>query len=104
MTVSERTLWTQLRRNQLGVRFRRQVPIGEYIVDFASLDPPIAIEVDDPSHYWRDEAARSNYLQQCGFALLRYTNREVALELEAVVAHICTVIKATQRGTRAPEW
>ncbi len=77
-TVSETVLWQALRRRQLGVRFRRQVPIGVWIVDFACLDPKIVIEVDDRSHYWKEEEGRTRNLESRGFVVLRVTNREVA--------------------------
>jgi len=50
MTEAERKLWGRLRELQLGIRFRRQVVLGRYIVDFASLTPKIIIEVDGSQH------------------------------------------------------
>jgi len=61
------------------------VPIGVWIVDFASLLPKIVVEIDDPSHYWRDEEVRTRYLESQGFTVLRFSNREVTTELEGVV-------------------
>ena len=46
MTDSERKLWTGLRAEQLGVKFRRQHPLGNYIADFACLDPMLIVELD----------------------------------------------------------
>ena len=71
-----------------GARFRRQIPIGVWIVDFASLRPKIVIEVDDSSHEWRDETARTHYLESRGFVVLRFSNREVAQELDGVLEMI----------------
>ena len=85
-TVSEANLWSSIRKQQLGVRFRRQVPIGPWIVDFACLDPKIVIEVDDSSHYWKDEQARTAYIESQGFTTLRLDNKEVALAHEDSVA------------------
>ena len=88
MTLAEKSLWMALRRQQTGAKFRRQVPIGYWIADFASLDPKIVIEVDDTSHDWKDEAARTAYFEALGFLVLRFTNREVAFEHDGVVALI----------------
>ena len=88
LTVSEARLWPHLKNQATGARFRRQVPIGVWIVDFASLRPKIVIEVDDSSHEWRDETARTNYLESRGFVVLRFSNREVAQELDGVLEMI----------------
>jgi very-short-patch-repair endonuclease len=85
-TVSEANLWASIRRRQLGVRFRRQVPIGPWIVDFACLDPKIVIEVDDSSHYWKDEQDRTEYIESQGFTILRLDNKEIALAHEDSIA------------------
>ena len=50
MTEAERKLWRRLRGQQLGIRFRRQVVMGRYIVDFLCLDPKIIIEGDGSQH------------------------------------------------------
>ncbi|MEX2322420.1 MAG: DUF559 domain-containing protein [Acidimicrobiia bacterium] len=101
LTIPEARLWGCIRRNQLGVRFRRQVPIGPWIVDFACLNPKIVIEVDDPSHDWPDEANRTRYLESLGFTLLRFDNKDV-IEIDAVVRSIETAIGALQRGEPLP--
>ncbi len=88
MTVSERRLWDGLKRNGTGARFRRQVPVGPWIVDFACLKPKLAIEVDDTSHNWRDEGERTDYLESCGFVVLRFTNEEIARDVHAALSTI----------------
>ena len=50
MTDAERRLWSRIRHEQLGVKFRRQHPIGTYVLDFACLDPKLAIEIDGSQH------------------------------------------------------
>lgn len=50
MTISEARLWVAIRGGLVGARFRRQVPIGYWVADFASLNPRLVIEVDDTSH------------------------------------------------------
>ncbi len=88
LTISEARLWPHLKNRATGARFRRQVPIGKWIVDFASLQPKIVIEADDSSHIWRDETARTKYLEAHGFVVLRFSNREIAQELDGVLEMI----------------
>jgi very-short-patch-repair endonuclease len=88
LTVSEARVWGAMKNNALGARFRRQVPIGPWIVDFCSLDPKLAIEIDDKSHEFRDESARTEHLESVGFLVLRFTNRQVALEFPEVIGTI----------------
>ncbi|MEX2278590.1 MAG: DUF559 domain-containing protein, partial [Acidimicrobiia bacterium] len=92
MTLAEKALWMALRRKQTGAKFRRQVPIGLWIADFASLDPKIVIEVDDTSHEWRDETARTGYFEAVGFTVLRFGNREIAFEFDGAVALITRTV------------
>ena len=87
MTEAERKLWGRLRGQQLGIRFRRQVVMGRYIVDFLCLDPKIIIEVDgsqhaDDIHY---DEQRTKWLASLGYRVLRYWNNEVLQELDAVL-------------------
>jgi very-short-patch-repair endonuclease len=87
MTEAERKLWGRLREQQLGIRFRRQVVLGRYIVDFACLTPKIIIEVDgsqhaDNLHY---DEQRTKWLESLGYRVLRYWNNEVLNNLDAVL-------------------
>jgi len=88
MTISEARLWSGLKGRSAGARFRRQVPIGFWIADFASLDPRLVIEVEDTSHEFRDESMRTNYFIEQGFAVLRFTNKRVAQNLREVIGTI----------------
>ncbi len=88
MTVSEARVWTMIRGRKTGLRFRRQVPIGHWIADFASLDPKLVIEVDDPSHEWRDETERTTHFESQGFHVIRFTNEMVAKEPGSVLGTI----------------
>ncbi len=97
MTPPERKLWGALRSKQLGVKFRKQHPIGPYIADFYSRDAALVVEVDgEMAHSGKDQqaydAARDAYLQNLGLAVLRFPAREVFRNLEAVVdaiRHCC---------------
>ena len=90
-TEAEILLWSQLRRRELGgYRFRRQHPVGPYTLDFACLDPRLAIELDGSQHYedpLRDRR-RDAYLRGQGFRTLRFSNHEVFSDLEAVLEAI----------------
>ncbi|MFO7306807.1 MAG: endonuclease domain-containing protein [Gammaproteobacteria bacterium] len=85
---AERRLWYYLRRKQLqGFRFRRQVPIGPYIVDFYCIEARLAIEIDGSQHVRRREYdhGRDSYLLRRGVRVLRFWNNEVLQNLAGVV-------------------
>ena len=89
-TRAEKMLWEAVRRNQLGVRIRRQHPIGDFVLDFYCAELRLAIEVDGPVHdeqegydRWRDEQ-----LGKWGIAVLRVSEERVREELPAVLAEI----------------
>jgi very-short-patch-repair endonuclease len=95
-TDAERRLWLRLRKRQLeGCRFRRQAPLGPYVVDFACLAARLVIEVDGGQHSWQAEkdAARRSWLEANGFHVLRFWNNEVHGNLEGVLE---TVRRALQ--------
>jgi len=88
MIPAERKLWSLLRRNQLGTHFRKQVPIGTYIVDFFSTEAKLIVELDGSQHLSRDQAERDqmrdNYLQRLGFRVIRFHNNDVLRNPEAI--------------------
>ena len=89
-TDAERRLWMRLRRHQLGVQFRRQHPIGPYIVDFCCVERMLIVELDGGQHAdqrARDEV-RTRWLAGCGFRVLRYSDREALMQTEAVLTEI----------------
>jgi very-short-patch-repair endonuclease len=97
MTDAEKLLWRKLRAEQLGVKFRRQYSIGNYIADFACLDPKIIIELDGGQHnqdkninYDND---RTRFLELQGFKVLRFWNNEVIKTPENVLESIFAEIK-----------
>jgi very-short-patch-repair endonuclease len=71
-TLSEARLWAQLSGSQLGIAFRRQVVLGEYIVDFLAPTCRLVVEVDGPYHARRAraDARRDARLQALGFRVL----------------------------------
>ena len=82
MTPAETVLWNCLRRVRLSrSHFRRQTPIGPYIVDFACRAAKLVVEVDGSAHDSSDacerDAQRDRWLADNGFRVLRFTNAEV---------------------------
>jgi very-short-patch-repair endonuclease len=89
MTDAERFLWSRLRRRFLGTKFRRQVPLGPFIVDFACMRRKLVIEVDGGQHLESvADAARDRWLAENGFQVLRFWNHEVLQNLEGVLERI----------------
>ncbi|MFH7525528.1 endonuclease domain-containing protein [Aeromonas sp. A5] len=92
-TLAEQRLWQQLRNRRLaGLKFRRQMPIGPYVVDFICLEQGLVIEVDgsqpnEPENQQYD-AARTAYLNQAGLKVIRVWNNDVLGRMEAVLALI----------------
>jgi very-short-patch-repair endonuclease len=89
-TDAECRLWMHLRGHQVGVQFRRQHPIGPYIVDFCCVERMMVVELDVGQHEGqraRDEA-RTHWLAEHGFRVLRFSDREALMEPEAVLAEI----------------
>ena len=89
---AERRLWSKLRNKQTGDKFRRQEPIGDYIVDFVCIENGLIIELDGSQHC-QDEAkgydlSRDGYLESLGFRVLRFWNDDVMHDLEATCATI----------------
>ena len=91
MTDAEKWMWEHLRTIP-DVRFRRQHPIGDYIVDFVCLKFNLIIEVDGAYHndpqQQAEDAIRSDYLRDHGFIILRFTNEEVLYDTESVIQTI----------------
>jgi very-short-patch-repair endonuclease len=89
MTDAERHLWSVLRNRGLGPKFRRQVPIGPFVVDFAAIRERVVIEVDGGQHAQStQDRSRDHYLVTQGFQVLRFWNTEVLTNLKGVVAVI----------------
>ncbi len=91
MTDAERRLWRQLRQRQLGgFKFRRQLPLGPYIVDFICLEARLIIELDGGQHQEQEayDQARDEWLQRSGYRVLRFWNNEVFENMEGVLQRI----------------
>ena len=102
MTDAERRLWQSLRLQQFdGYKFRRQHPLGHYVVDFVCLEAKLVVEVDGGQHSERQDydASRTEWLRQKGFRVVRFWNHEVMNDIEAVKAAIW---EALHEGSQPP--
>ena len=89
-TPSEERLWQALRGRRLGVQFRRQVPIGRYIVDFLAPAVKLVVEVDGDYHAGRAKAdgRRDAALEKAGYRVVRVKAEAVMREFGAAVEEI----------------
>ena len=78
MTSAETAIWSMVRRKRLGWRFRRQEPIGPYIVDFVCVARRLIVEMDGDGHGGPYDQKRDAYLRRMGFRVLRFENDALA--------------------------
>jgi len=86
-------LWSRLKNKSFkNLKFRRQHPIGKYIVDFVCIEKKIVIELDGWQHKKKDhrkyDDERSAYLQKQGYGVIRFWNNEINNELDIVLMEI----------------
>jgi len=86
-TIPERLLWGRLRGRRGPGNFRRQFPIGEYIVDFCCPAAKLVVELDGHSHNASAEydVERERRLKEMGFEVIRFTNDDVLRDLDGIV-------------------
>jgi len=107
-TDAERRLWSALRDRRLeGYRYRRQYPIGRFIVDFACTQHRLIVEADGGQHADSEpDRRRTANLEQEGWRVLRFWNNDVHSNLEAVLMMIVDALRADPsprpRCARAP--
>jgi len=93
-TDAEIRLWSRLRRKQLaGFRFRRQHPLGPYVVDFFCAAAKLIVEVDGGQHA-NDGDARTRWLEARGYRVIRFWNNEVLANTEGVLCAILGTLRA----------
>lgn len=97
-TEAEQKLWTELRtRRLMGLKFRRQLPIGPYIVDFACPEHRLIVELDGAGHSDDRQASydqsRTQDLSHLGWTVLRFWNNEVTGNTGAVCDHIIRTLE-----------
>ncbi|TAN72272.1 MAG: DUF559 domain-containing protein [Gallionella sp.] len=90
MTDAERLLWYHLRAHRLsGMKFKRQQPLGDYIVDFVCFGARLVIEVDGGQHLDNmQDQRRDTWLRSQGFEVLRFWNNEVLEQTDAVLERV----------------
>jgi len=98
LTAAEAVLWQNLKGRQLlGKKFRRQIGIGRYIVDFYCPEAGLVIELDGDRHFSitidEYEARRTKYLEEEGLRIIRFENKELYDNLEGVLETIKEALK-----------
>jgi very-short-patch-repair endonuclease len=103
-TPAECKLWSLLRRKHFGVRFRRQQPIGPFVVDFYCSPARLVIELDGGHHTLEDlrarDAERAKWLGQKGYSVLRFRNDDVLTNSDSVIHRILAAM--VERGLPPP--
>src|ERR1043166_6101362 len=86
MTDAERRLWYRLRAHRFGgVKFKRQVPVGPYVVDFACMNQKLVLEIDGGQHAENEkDRIRDQRLNDLGFRVLRFWNNDVLSRTDVV--------------------
>jgi very-short-patch-repair endonuclease len=104
-TDAERRVWSLLRRKQVdGLKFRRQVVLGPFIVDFACLQRRLVIEVDGGQHAASaTDEARTKVLEANGYRVLRYWNNDVLTNIDGVLEDIVSAITTTPTPNPSPQ-
>ena len=104
-TDAERRLWHELRLRQFaGYKFRRQLPVGRYIVDFACIEAGLCIELDGSQHAtatkYDDE--RTEYIRSKGFDVLRFWDNDVLSQTDSVKQAIWNALQKTKPPPPCP--
>ena len=86
-TLSEILLWKEIRKKKLGYEFHRQLPIGNYIVDFYCRDLNLAIEIDGDSHNYTGDydTTRQEELERSGVKIIRFNDLFVKKDMDGVI-------------------
>ncbi|MBY0355633.1 MAG: GNAT family N-acetyltransferase [Rickettsiales bacterium] len=94
-TEAEKALWNKLRKEELGYKFRRQQPIGKYVVDFYQPETRLVIEADGGQHLDNSkDQERTAWLESQGLHVLRFWNNEVLENIEGVMAKVTETLAA----------
>lgn len=96
-TPAEATLWRHLRNRNLKFKFRRQHPVDFFIIDFYCAEAKLLIEIDGESHLATEQMeydqARTEYLEELGYKVIRFTNNDVRYNINEVVSEIIRVVE-----------
>ena len=96
-TEAEKRLWEEVRLKKLGVKFRRQHPIGSYIVDFACPAHKLAVEIDGPHHDLDRDRIRDAELRARGWTVIRVLNRNVLGDMPYVLRSLQRALQPAAR-------
>jgi len=104
MTDAERRLWYRLRAHRfVGVKFKRQVPIGPYIVDFACLSRKLVLEIDGGQHADNEaDRVREQRLREEGFQVLRFWNNDVLKRTDTILELVLAALKQDHQSSPSP--
>lgn len=98
-TDAEVIFWNCVRNNKLGVKFRRQFSIGEYITDFCCSDKRLIIELDGSQHYYEKgleyDKIRDTYFKKLNYTVMRFSNSDIMKSLDGVIMKIQEYLKNT---------
>lgn len=102
-TDAEKLLWSKLRSRQMcGVKFRRQQPIGSYIVDFVCYEAFLIVELDGGQHatvlQQRKDEERTRLLEREGYHVLRFWDNEALNHIDNVIEKIALTLTLSQRA------
>jgi very-short-patch-repair endonuclease len=100
-TSAEECLWSALRNRHLeGYKFRRQHPLGQFIVDFYCAQTRLVVEIDGDGHTRQIEydAMRTEWLESQGFTVIRFWNEEVMDGAEVVATQILEACTRLEKG------
>ncbi|MBO1019366.1 DUF559 domain-containing protein [Methylobacterium sp. SD274] len=105
-TSAEAKLWRALRGAQLsGFKFRRQHPVGRFVVDFACLRAKLVVEVDGATHgspaALARDAERTRIIEMAGFQVIRFRNVDIRENLDGVLESILAAINLCDEGPSA---
>ncbi len=105
LTEAESHLWQHLRARQVrGKKFRRQHPVGKYILDFACIEARLAIEVDGGQHseMQNQDNVRTAWLETQGWKVVRFWNNEVLQNIEGVLEEVFNALSVDKSDVTPP--
>ncbi|HEV7313753.1 MAG TPA: endonuclease domain-containing protein [Sphingopyxis sp.] len=102
MTEAERKIWTLLRTAFPDWRFRRQVPIRQYIADFACHRARIVIEIDGGQHNEKTDATRTATIENDGYRVVRFWNNDVLANIDGVATLLTKALNETSPPPNPP--
>ena len=101
-TKTEKILWAILSNKKLGVKFRRQHPINQFIADFYCHELKLVIEVDGEIHFQKDrieyDAMRTAVFNDFGIKVIRFANKDILQNFEEIVAQIEKLTPKSPKG------